>query len=157
MDLSQLTIRRATRADLAAIVRLLADDPLGQQRELAVDPLPESYAVAFAAIDSDPRHELIVVEHAGEVIGTAHLTLLPSLSYRGSIRAQIEAVRVDRRYRSMGVGTHLFRWLVGRAREYGCRLVQLTTNAQRADAHRFYERLGFVASHTGMKLDLTHT
>ncbi len=156
MEHSRLNIRRATRDDLPAIVRLLADDPLGQQREVVADPLPESYAQMFALIDSDPRHELIVVELDGEVIGTAHLMLLPSLSYRGSMRAQVESVRVDRRYRSQGVGTHLFRWLIDRARAKGCRLVQLTTHAQRADAHRFYERLGFVASHVGMKLDLAH-
>lgn len=155
MNHNDLQIRRATRSDLPAIVGLLADDPLGQQRELASDPLPESYDRAFTIIDSDSQHELIVVEAAGEVIGTLHLTLLPSLSYRGSVRAQIEAVRIDRRYRSQGIGTYLFQWAIARAREHGCRMVQLTTNAQRGDAHRFYERLGFVASHVGMKLDLS--
>jgi len=149
-----ITIRRATRADLPAIVRLLADDPLGSQREAYRDPLPEAYYHAFAAIDADPRQELIVVEHDGAVIGTLQLTFIPGLSFQGGTRAQIEAVRVDRDVRSHGIGGRLFEWAIGRAREQGCRLVQLTTNASRADAQRFYERLGFVASHVGMKLDL---
>jgi ribosomal protein S18 acetylase RimI-like enzyme len=154
MNLEALVIRRATRADVPAIVRLLADDPLGQQRERYQEPLPEAYYAAFAAIDHDPRHELVVVEDQGAVIGTLHLTFLPSLSFQGGVRAQIESVRVDRPYRSQGVGAHLFRWAIQRAREQGCHLVQLTTNASRADAQRFYQRLGFTASHVGMKLDL---
>lgn len=149
-----VVIRRATRADVPAIVRLLADDPLGQRREAATDPLPGSYYDAFAAIDADPRHELVVVERAGEVIGTLHLTFLPYLTYRGGMRAQVEAVRVDRRFRDLGIGQRLFSWAIGRARDAGCHLVQLTTNASRGDAQRFYERLGFVPSHVGMKLDL---
>jgi GNAT superfamily N-acetyltransferase len=147
-------IRRATRADVPAIVRLLTDDELGRQRENATEPLPESYFTAFAAIDADPRHELIVVERAGEVIGTLHLTFLPYLTHQGGTRAQIEAVRVDRRHRDLGIGQQLFTWAIGRARGAGCHLVQLTTNASRGDAHRFYERLGFVPSNIGMKLDL---
>ena len=150
-----LAIRHATREDVPAIVRLLADDELGRQRESAEEPLPPSYFAAFAAIDSDPRHELVVVERAGEVIGTLQLTFLPYLTYRGGMRAQIEAVRVDRRHRDLGIGQRLFTWAIGRAREEGCHLVQLTTNASRGDAHRFYERLGFAPSHIGMKLDLS--
>ncbi|HEY0601256.1 MAG TPA: GNAT family N-acetyltransferase [Herpetosiphonaceae bacterium] len=149
-----ITIRRATRSDLPSIVRLLADDPLGSQREAYRDPLPQSYEDAFQAIDSDPRQELVVVEHNGAVIGTLQLTFIPGLSFQGGTRAQIEAVRVDREFRSHGIGGRLFEWAIARAREQGCRLVQLTTNASRADAQRFYERLGFVASHVGMKLDL---
>lgn len=156
MDLAELTIRCATRADVPAIVHLLADDPLGQQRERDIEPLPESYYAAFAAIDADPRHELVVVEHGGAVIGTLQLTFLPSLSFQGGTRAQIESVRVDRAYRGQGIGQHLFVWAIERAREQGCRLVQLTTNASRADAQRFYTRLGFTASHVGMKIDLAH-
>ena len=151
---ARLVIRRAVRADVAAIVRLLADDELGSQREQATEPLPEAYYAAFAAIDGDPRNELVVIERAGEVIGTLQLTFLPYLTHRGGLRAQIEAVRVDRRCRDLGIGGHLFEWAIGRAREAGCRMVQLTTNASRGDAHRFYERLGFVPSHVGMKLDL---
>lgn len=151
----QLTIRRATRADVPAIVHMLADDILGQQRECDQDPLPQTYYAAFELIDSDKYNELIVVELAGEVIGTLQFTLIPSLSFQGSMRAQIEAVRVDQRYRSHGIGRYLFEWAIERARQAGCRLVQLTTNASRGDAHRFYERLGFVSSHVGMKLDLS--
>jgi GNAT superfamily N-acetyltransferase len=150
-----LVIRRATRGDIPAIVRLLADDELGQERESAEEPLPPSYFAAFEAIDGDPRHELVVVERAGEVIGTLQLTFLPYLTYRGGTRAQIEAVRVDRRHRDLGIGLRLLTWAIGRAREEGCHLVQLTTNASRGDARRFYERLGFVPSHLGMKLDLS--
>jgi GNAT superfamily N-acetyltransferase len=152
---AQLSIRRATRADVPAIVRLLADDPLGQRRERDEDPLPPGYYVAFDAIDQDPRNELVVIELQGEVMGTLQLTYLPYLTYQGGTRAQIEAVRVDRRYRSHGLGQRLFEWAIARARESGCHLVQLTTNASRDDAQRFYARLGFVASHIGMKLDLT--
>jgi GNAT superfamily N-acetyltransferase len=152
---AQLRIRRATRSDVPAIARLLADDPLGQRRERYEDPLPPSYYAAFEAIDDDPRHELVVVEAQGEVVGTLQLTFLPYLTYQGGTRAQIEAVRVDRRYRSHGIGQQLFEWAIARAHESGCHLVQLTTNASRDDAQRFYARLGFVSSHVGMKLDLT--
>lgn len=154
IDTEQLIIRRATRADVPAIVHMLADDILGQKRECDQDPLPHEYYTAFERIDCDPNNELIVVEITGEVIGTLQFTMIPSLSFQGSTRAQIEAVRVDQRYRSHGIGRYLFNWAIERARQEGCRLVQLTTNASRADAHRFYERLGFVSSHIGMKLDL---
>ena len=149
-----LTIRRAMRADVPAIVRLLADDALGSRREQAEQPLPSAYYAAFEAIDGDPRNELIVIEREAEVIGTLQLTFLPCLTHRGGTRAQIEAVRVDRRYRDLGIGRQLFAWAIERARETGCRMVQLTTNTSRDDARRFYERLGFVPSHVGMKLDL---
>jgi GNAT superfamily N-acetyltransferase len=149
-----LTIRRAARADVPAIVRLLADDPLGSQREHAADPLPASYYAAFAAIDADPRNELVVAELDGQVIGTLQLTLLPYLTFQGGTRAQIEAVRVDQRWRSRQIGRQLFEWAIARARDRGCHMVQLTTNASRPEARRFYERLGFVASHVGMKLAL---
>ena len=155
VERGHLTIRRATRGDVPAIVRLLADDPLGQRRERYEEPLPEGYYAAFEAIDNDPHNELVVVEARGEVVGTLQLTLLPYLTYQGGTRAQIEAVRVDRRYRSHGVGQRLFEWAIDRARAAGCHLVQLTTNASRDDAHRFYTRLGFVSSQVGMKLDLT--
>lgn len=147
-------IRRATRADVAAVVRLLADDVLGQQRERATYPLPESYYTAFDAIDSDDRHELVVVVMAETVIGTLQLSFLPYLTYQGGWRAQIEAVRVDQSYRHHGIGQALLAWAINRARQKGCHMVQLTTNATRGDAQRLYERLGFVPSHVGMKLDL---
>jgi GNAT superfamily N-acetyltransferase len=151
---TDLTIRRAGRADIPAIVHLPADDPLGRQRERDEDPLPSAYYEAFERIDGDPRNQLVIAEAQGEVIGTLQLTMLPYLTHQGGTRAQIEAVRVDRRYRSRGVGHALFLWAIEQARNEGCRMVQLTTNAEREDAQRFYARLGFVASHVGMKLDL---
>ncbi|GLV54693.1 acetyltransferase [Dictyobacter sp. S3.2.2.5] len=157
IEFDQLTIRSATRADVPTIVHLLADDVLGRQRECDQDPLPQAYYTAFEQIDRDPNNELIVVELAGEVIGVLQFTLIPSLSFQGGTRAQIESVRVDQRYRSHGIGRYLFEWAIERARQSDCRMVQLTTNASRGDAHRFYERLGFVSSHVGMKLDLART
>ncbi len=150
----EISIRRATRDDVPEIVRLLADDPLGKERERFEQPLPEAYYQAFREIEADGRNELLVVEADGHVIGTMQLTFIPSLSFQGSRRAQVEAVRVDGRYRNHGIGRKLLEWAIERARHEGCRFVQLTTNIERADAHRFYYSLGFVASHTGMKLDL---
>lgn len=150
----QLVFRRARRADVAEIVRLLADDPLGRERERYTEPLPEAYYAAFAAIDADPRHQLVVAELDGAVVGTLQLTVLPSLSFQGRPRAQVESVRVDERLRSRGIGRALMLWAIERARAAGCHVVQLTTHATRADAHRFYERLGFTGSHLGMKLEL---
>lgn len=148
-------VRRATRDDVPHIVRMLADDVLGQQRERYEDPLPQAYYAAFDAIDCDEHNELVVVEIEGTVIGTLQLTFLPSLSFRGQPRAQIEAVRVDQAYRGQGIGEMLFHWAIKRAREERCHVVQLATNNARTDAQRFYDRLGFKASHVGMKLDLT--
>lgn len=150
----ELLFRRATRADVPAIVALLANDLLGSQREQASDPLPDSYFVAFAEIERDPNQVLTVVEAAGEVIGTLHLTYLPSLTYRGGKRALIEAVRVAASQRNQGIGQRMFEWAITQAREAGCHMVQLTTDKRRPDAVRFYESLGFVASHIGMKLVL---
>lgn len=150
-----IVIRRATRDDVPAIVRLLADDMLGRQRERPEEPLLPAYYEAFAALDADPRHELIVVEQGRAVIGTLHLMVLPSLSYRGRPRAQIESVRVAEAYRGRGIGGRLFVWAIERARRLDCHILQLTTAASRADAQRFYTRLGFTPSHVGMKLDLT--
>ncbi len=148
----ELVFRRATRADVPAIVALLANDALGSQREQASDPLPDSYFVAFAEIERDPNQLLTVVELAGEVIGTLHLTYLPSLTYRGGKRALIEAVRVAASQRNQGIGQRMFEWAIAQAREAGCHMVQLTTDKRRPDAVRFYESLGFAASHIGMKL-----
>lgn len=150
----ELIFRQAGRADLGEIVRLLADDHLGQGRERYVEPLPEGYAAAFQAITQDPNNELIVVEQDGAILGTMQLTFIPSLSFQGSRRMQIESVRVDAPYRGQGIGQKMMAWAIERARERGCRFVQLTTHKDRPDAHRFYDRLGFVASHKGMKLDL---
>ena len=150
-----LTFRRATGADVPVIVAMLADDDLGAHREAQGAELPASYFAAFQAIDADPHQELVIAERDGEAVGTLQLTFLPYLTYQGGWRAQIEAVRVASQYRNEGLGHELFVWAIDRARERGCHLVQLTTDKRRNDAHRFYEDLGFVPSHEGMKLDLS--
>jgi len=146
--------RPAVRADVEAIVRLLADDVLGSGREEYALPLPQQYYAAFEAIERDPNNELIVVELDDTVVGVLQITYIPYLTYRGSWRAQIEGVRVDSSLRSSGVGRKLFVWAIARARAKGCRLVQLTSDKSRPDAIRFYESLGFTASHEGLKLHL---
>ncbi len=146
------SLRRATKADLPRILALLADDQLGATRENADDLVP--YQQAFDAIDADPAHLLVVGELAGDVVATFQLSYLPGLSRKGSWRAQIEAVRVSDVLRGRSVGALMIEWAVEQARERGCSLVQLTTDKSRTAAHRFYERLGFVASHEGMKLTL---
>lgn len=149
-----LGFRPATSKDLPALVAMLADDPLGATRERNVDPLPPSYHDAFAAIDADPNQELIVVDRDGVAIGVAQLTFTPSLTYQGSWRASIEGVRIHADHRAGGLGRKLFEYLIERARARGCLLVQLTTDKKRPDALRFYQSLGFVATHEGMKLRL---
>ena len=150
----EVTFRLAERADLPSIVRLLAEDDLGSQREKPEEPLSESYFVAFERINGDPNHELVVAEMNGEVIGTLHLMFLPSISYQGGLRAQVESVRVGRDFQSRGIGSRMMRWTMERAKERGAHLMQLTTHDSRKDAHRFYERLGFRGSHLGLKLNL---
>lgn len=151
-----VVLRRATRDDVAAIVALLIDDPLGATREGrdggASDLAP--YVDAFDAIDMDPQQLLIVAEEGARVVGTLQLTFIPGLSRRGSWRAQIEAVRVAADWRGGGLGAAMMRWAIAAARARGCAVVQLTTDKSRADAHRFYDRLGFAASHEGYKLAL---
>ncbi len=149
-----LTFRDAGSADLPRLVGMLANDPLGQQRERFEDPLPDCYHRAFDAIERDPNNRLIVVEHDGAVIGTLQLTFIPNMTYQGGIRAQIEGVRVDDAYRSQQIGRRMFEWAIAEARRHGCHMVQLTADKTRPDAHRFYESLGFPASHLGMKLHL---
>jgi ribosomal protein S18 acetylase RimI-like enzyme len=139
---------------LEAIVRLLADDFLGGQRERYEDPLPQSYIDAFGEIDADPNNELIVGELDGKVVGMLQLTFTPSISFQGSRRCTVESVRVDSELRGHGIGREMMHWAIERAHERGCRSMQLTTNLDRVDAHRFYERLGFKRSHLGMKLIL---
>jgi GNAT superfamily N-acetyltransferase len=146
--------RLATRQDVPVVVRLLADDEMGSQREHYEDPLPETYYAAFEQIDRDANHELIVAELDGVVVGTLHLMLLPSLSFQGGLRAQIESVRVDDAQRARGIGSRMMQWAIERARAHGAHMVQLTTHLSRVDAHRFYERLGFKRTHLGMKLSL---
>lgn len=149
--MTETTIRRATEADVAAIVAMLADDPLGATREQPGPPLPEAYLDAFRRIDADPNQLLAAAERDGAVIGTLQITFLASLSRLGATRGQIEAVRVAAPARGMGLGGTLIDWAVEQCRERGCVMVQLTSDASRKEAHRFYERLGFTASHVGFK------
>ena len=150
----ELVFRIAVREDVLAIVQLLADDDLGIQRERDEDPLPPSYYAAFEDIDQDSNHQLVVAETNRRVVGTLHMIFLPSISFQGRLRAQIESVRVDKEYRNRGIGREMMKWAIERARERGAHVVQLTTHLTRKDAHRFYERLGFKGSHLGMKLNL---
>jgi GNAT superfamily N-acetyltransferase len=136
------------------IVRMLADDPLGATRERHESPLPDSYARAFRAIEQDANNELVVACRGARVVGALQLTYIPSLTYQGGWRTLIEGVRVDSGERSQGLGKALFEWTIVRARERTCHMVQLTIDKVRPDARRFYESLGFVASHEGMKLRL---
>jgi len=152
--MSGIIFRQATIDDLPAIVRMLADDELGSQRERYEDPLPEPYAKAFEQVNTDLNHELIVAELDRKVIGTLHLMFLPSISYQGELRAQVESVRVDVEQRGHGIGSEMMRWAIERAKERGAHILQLTSHKSREDAHRFYERLGFKGSHLGMKLNL---
>lgn len=151
---AQIVIRQARREDIPATVRLLANDPLGQTRERYQDPLPDAYFQAFEAVSADANQFLAVMEYEGKIIGTLQLTFIPGLSRLGSWRAQVEAVRIDDEFRGQSLGEHLMQWAIAKAKEQGCSMMQLTTDKSRREAHRFYERLGFVASHEGMKLKL---
>ena len=149
-----LTFREATREDVSIIVAMLADDHLGATRERFESPLPESYYAAFEAIAREANIELTVVCRGDDVIGVLQLTFIPYLTYQGGWRALIEAVRVISAERGNGIGKALFDHAINRSREKGCHVVQLTTDKSRPDAFRFYEKLGFIASHEGMKLHL---
>ncbi|HEY0428935.1 MAG TPA: GNAT family N-acetyltransferase [Pyrinomonadaceae bacterium] len=163
-----LKFRQATHEDLPEIVRMLSDDFLGATREKYENPLPESYTKAFAEINADKNNELIVAvlsepsavasgsnaQSNGFIVGTLQITFTPSISFQGGKRATVESVRVNEKYRGRGIGKELMKWAINRAREENCFAMQLTTNADRKDAHRFYENLGFKGSHLGMKLYL---
>lgn len=147
-----VVIRRATASDLAAIVALLADDEIGVGRESPDDLTP--YQRTFEVIESDQHELLMVAERNGGIIGTLQLSLLPGLSRRGAFRAQIEGVRVAGSERGNALGAYLIEWAINEARSWGCQSVQLTSDKTRVDAHRFYERVGFTATHEGFKLML---
>ncbi|NHD17275.1 MULTISPECIES: GNAT family N-acetyltransferase [Actinopolyspora] len=147
----EVSFRRATSRDVDAVVSLLADDELGRGREQPGDP---AYRAAFAEIDADPNQLLIVAERAGEIVGTLQLSLLAGLSHLGTKRAQLEAVRVRSDLRGLGVGKRMCEWAISAARQRGAGQLQLTSDSGREDAHRFYERLGFSATHVGMKMHL---
>ncbi len=150
--MTDLKIRRAAEDDLPAIVAMLADDQLGSVRESPDDMTP--YRSALARIEADPHQYLMVAERDGRAVGTLQLTLIPGISRRGSTRTIIEGVRVHADERGTGLGTDLLQWAIEKSRELGAGLVQLTSDATRTDARRFYERLGFTASHVGFKLPL---
>ncbi|MEU3553652.1 GNAT family N-acetyltransferase [Streptomyces fragilis] len=150
--MSDLSIRPARTDDVPALVALYADDPLGALRETPDDLDP--YLAAFERLAADPNQHLVVAERSGTVVGTLQLTVIPGLSRRGTIRSVIEGVRVHADERGSGLGTHLVRWAIEESGRQGCQLVQLTSDATRTDARRFYERLGFTASHIGFKLQL---
>lgn len=147
-----LTIDRARTEDVEALVAMLADDPLGARRESPEEP--RIYQAAFEAIDADPNQFLAVARRDGRVVGTLQLTFIPGLSRRGAMRAQVEAVRVHTSERGRGLGTDLLLWAEEEARRRGAAMVQLTSDASRVEAHRFYERLGYTASHVGFKKEL---
>ena len=152
--MGSIRFRKAEAGDLPAIIRLLADDPLGQTREIISDPPEQRYLEAFAAIDTDPNQLLAVAGDDGTIAGCLQLTFLPGLSRAGMWRGQIESVRVARDYRGEGLGRLFFEWAIEQCRDRGCGLVQATSDKSREDAIRFYESLGFEASHEGLKLKL---
>lgn len=146
--MSEATFRRATAADLPAIVALLADDVLGAAREHPGDP---AYDAAFAAIAADANQLLAVADLGGRIVGCLQVTFIPGISHRGAWRGQVESVRIGADQRGSGLGRRMMEWSMEQCRARGCRMVQLTTDKSRTDARRFYESLGFVASHEGMK------
>ncbi|MDQ0368998.1 GNAT family N-acetyltransferase [Catenuloplanes indicus] len=147
-----MRMRRAVAEDVPAIVALLADDGLGRRRESVTDLTP--YRRAFEVLNDDPAQLLAVAELDGVIVGTLQLTVIPGLAQRGRTRGLVEAVRIASDRRGQGLGAELMRWAIAEARSRGCSLVQLTSNAARHDAHRFYERLGFTPSHVGFKLEI---
>ncbi|WP_328537847.1 GNAT family N-acetyltransferase [Streptomyces sp. NBC_00344] len=150
--MSDLKIRPAAESDIPAIVALLADDPLGARRESPDDLTP--YTAAHRRIAADPQQHLVVADRDGQIVGTLQLTVIPGLSRRGATRSIIEGVRIHADERGGGLGTQLIEWAVAESRSQDCQLVQLTSDTTRTDAHRFYERLGFTATHLGFKLQL---
>lgn len=148
-----MNFRKATKQDVTEIVKMIANDELGKLREDYKEPLPEKYFQAFENINNDSNQDLIVVEDENkEIIGTLQLSFIQYLTYQGGIRAQIEAVRIRADQRNKGIGEEMFKWAIERSKERGAHLLQLTTDKKRPDAMRFYEKLGFKASHEGMKL-----
>ena len=152
----QLNYRQATQDDLPQIIQMLVDDQLGSSREDPSLPINQNYLDAFEIIDTDSNNELIVLESddsdKSTIIGILQLTYIPYLTYKGSWRCLIEGVRIHKDYRGQGLGTELFKWAIQRAKEKHCNIVQLTSNKTRTEALRFYESLGFKASHEGFKL-----
>ena len=155
MDDKPLVFREAEQQDIPGLLEMLADDELGKLREDVSTPVNACYLLAFEQIDQDPNNELIVVQNGRQIVGMLQLTFIPYLTHKGSWRCLIEGVRIHRAYRGRGLGTRFFEWAIARAGERGCAIVQLTSDKQRHDALRFYQSLGFEASHEGFKLRLS--
>ena len=149
-----LQYRQATEADIPVLIQMLSDDALGKLREDHSTPVNPCYLTALQHIQNDPNNELTVVESDEEIVGMLQLTFIPYLTYKGSWRCLIEGVRIKKEFRGNGLGTLFFEWAIERAKQRKCHIVQLTSDKQRPDAIRFYERLGFTASHEGFKLKL---
>lgn len=149
-----LHYRQAIETDIPVLIKMLSDDSLGKLREDASIPVNPCYLAAMQQIQNDPNNELTVVESDGEIVGMLQLTFIPYLTYKGSWRCLIEGVRIKQGFRGRGLGTQFFQWAIERAKERKCHIVQLTSDKQRTDAIRFYENLGFKASHEGFKLKL---
>lgn len=154
IELDKVKIRLANDNDLCAIVNLLADDELGKTREVNVESqeVPECYAIVYDRIKNDPNHMLAVMDYNDEIIGTLQLIIIPTLTHQGCIRAEVEGVRIKSNYRNFGLGKLFFSWVKKTAIANGCGLIQLTTNKDRKAAKIFYESIGFIESHCGMKL-----
>ncbi len=150
----KLTFRLAAATDLIDIISMLSDDPLGALRENVQLPISEKYLIAFRAISNDPNQELTIAELDGQTVGTFQLSFIQYITHQGGLRPQIEAVRVHAAHRGKGVGASMFRYAIERAKTRGCHVVQLTTDKARPRAIQFYETLGFIATHEGMKLRL---
>ncbi len=152
--MAEIIIREATIDDLPQIIKLMADDFLGSQREEYKIPLPKCYINAFENILKDKNNILLVVCDGKTVLGNLQITFTQYLSHKGSLRATIENVRVVKDKRNFGIGTQLMSYAIHLAKERNCLMIQLTTNKTRSDAQRFYKRLGFQNTHEGMKLNL---
>jgi GNAT superfamily N-acetyltransferase len=151
---NELLFRLAKEEDIIDIVRMLADDPLGATREKFENNLSDNYIKAFKNIQSDSNQELTIVELNGEKVATFQLTFIQYLTHQGGLRAQVEAVRTNSNYRGQGIGKKVFNYIIERAAAKGCNLLQLTSDKKRPEAIRFYEAIGFIATHEGMKLKL---
>ncbi|MEH6477070.1 MAG: GNAT family N-acetyltransferase [Sneathiella sp.] len=155
--MANLNIRKASVSDISAVINLIADDQLGATREQVIGPVSLVYRTAFERIERQNGNDIYIAEINGEIIGCMQLTFITGLSRKGLTRCQIEAVRVSKTLRSQGIGKKMMVYAIDLAKTSGCGLVQLTTDNTREDAHRFYKKLGFVASHVGMKLDLLNS
>lgn len=148
-----MIFRKATEKDISAIVEMIADDALGKTRENYKLPLPQEYLLAFQNIIKDANQELMVVQNEeSQILGTFQLSFIQYLTYKGGIRAQIEAVRIHKNYRGLGLGKQMFQWAIERAKTRKSHVLQLTTDKKRPQAIKFYEDLGFKATHEGMKM-----